>query len=1184
MLTIAKLTKASDATSYYARDNYYTKNDGVEHSWWQGEGAKELGLQGAVDPDVFQALLTGKINDQTQLGRVTQAGIQHRPGWDFTFSAPKSISILSEIYGVDLLREAHESAVKDALTHSEKHFSRARIKQGESVEFVATGNTIVAAFTHDVSREQEPQLHTHTILINATKTADGWRSLSPELFFKQQKQFSRVYKNSLMRRTRALGFALRPSRHDPSLFEIDGVSDEIIDVFSTRSKQIRETLAAQNIDYDATAAKKASLVTRRKKEFLSREELRHRWLTQVDNYQSPTPALSIDVAQRVNALQNVESSTITLPASVFNEQPDYSTTAYQPEASSKQVKDVVFESVGTIEDAIRFIADKCMRSADSVVVVKNDHEQKLLNSAIRRTLVENKLLGENEILLPIFQKIYLSADQKRDIHFYKNGDMVFINDQRFYVVGVNKSENKLVIKNDEGKLTNLSVNEISKLSEIYRKNELALRVGEKIRFQKSIPPYEIPANAIGRITAISADQIILTVKGKEIAVNKSELNFFTYNYIRRKTPEQSKKEIIKLVSRDEPIRDVINSLRNKGVTQRVISTHDTREKIEHLYNRREQLYAVRAVRLGIRHIRERELAMSDEQILSAAKTFNRHGVIDNVLENEIDRLKKTGYIFSAPAHPDKPDVPLWTTEKAVTREVALTELLHANRDIEKSILTSGEVKFGLRNTSLNEQQKQAVERALTSSSRFFAIQGDPGVGKTTTLNALKTLAVRNNYTVLGFAPSHQAVAELSKSLKMPGFTVDRFLVDTKVQQSAVKGRRNLWVVDESSMLSIDRIERMMKMAETMNAKVLLVGDHKQLESVGAGQAFKILLDAGIDHSVIDKRLRQKTEVTQRVTELIMEKNYSSALDALSVQGAMSKSRDESDAIKSMVAEWGKLAPSERDETLLVAPANEQREEIDALVRDRLRREGSLDKTEKEYTFLHDKYLTEQQKRFAECYSSGDVIRFNKNYDQVEGVRQGKIRRDDYFRVIGVNKSSGTLVIESVLDNKKRAHIDPRQIGADIEGAMTVYKEDKKAIAIGDRVRWVDSRGNLGISKNTEGVVTGIGNDYIRFKVNDKSVKLNTAEWRHRHLEYAYSKTAFAVQGQTCKRVFALMEHWRKNTVNQRSLMVALTRASHEMKIFTSSDSVQLAGALDERTATKTRAHKLGDKIMARSLI
>ena len=95
--SVSVLTSSAQASSYYEADDYYA-DGGLSPSEWSGKGAEELGLSGDVDRDQFRELLDGKIGDQ-QLGAFRDGQREHRPGWDVTFSAPKSVSIMAEVAG-----------------------------------------------------------------------------------------------------------------------------------------------------------------------------------------------------------------------------------------------------------------------------------------------------------------------------------------------------------------------------------------------------------------------------------------------------------------------------------------------------------------------------------------------------------------------------------------------------------------------------------------------------------------------------------------------------------------------------------------------------------------------------------------------------------------------------------------------------------------------------------------------------------------------------------------------------------------------------------------------------------------------------------------------------------------------------------------------------------------------------
>ena len=93
MLSIGTLQSSLQAGSYYAQDDYYTKDSAPEAAQWDGRGAASLGLAGPVDRPQFEALLNGELPNGVVLKRGQQG--KHQPGWDLTFSAPKSVSLLA---------------------------------------------------------------------------------------------------------------------------------------------------------------------------------------------------------------------------------------------------------------------------------------------------------------------------------------------------------------------------------------------------------------------------------------------------------------------------------------------------------------------------------------------------------------------------------------------------------------------------------------------------------------------------------------------------------------------------------------------------------------------------------------------------------------------------------------------------------------------------------------------------------------------------------------------------------------------------------------------------------------------------------------------------------------------------------------------------------------------------------
>ncbi|WP_288039371.1 MobF family relaxase [Acidiphilium sp.] len=281
--TISALTSAGQAASYYEADEAYYAEGGLAPSEWLGQGAQALNLAGGVDHEQFARLLDGHVAGQS-LGTMREGDWEHRPGWDITFSAPKSVSIIAEVAGDRRLIAAHEYAVKIALRLAEQHFTATRIREDGSIRRQGTGNLVIASFRHGTSRALDPQLHTHNVILNMTRDRAGqWRSLEPRAFYQMQKQLGAIYRQELAAAVRRLGYEIECGKG--STFEIVGISVETMEVFSQRSAAIEARLADRGKSREhASAAEKqiAALDTRLAKEPVPHAELICDWRKTAD--------------------------------------------------------------------------------------------------------------------------------------------------------------------------------------------------------------------------------------------------------------------------------------------------------------------------------------------------------------------------------------------------------------------------------------------------------------------------------------------------------------------------------------------------------------------------------------------------------------------------------------------------------------------------------------------------------------------------------------------------------------------------------------------------------------------------------------------------------------------------------------------------------------------------------------
>jgi conjugative relaxase-like TrwC/TraI family protein len=290
MLTISKPLSASQARTYHEREfasqaqNYWSR-DQQGHSEWQGKLAEQWGLQGEVGSEHFARLTEGQhpLTEaqlvRHQVSRTYEGkngkevtSVEHRAGWDATFSAPKSVSLTALVGGDDHVREAHRESVRVALRELEQ-YTQARIGNVHAPE--TTGRFVAATFEHDTARPVEgyaaPQLHTHAVIFNVTERDNGQtRSVQSHELYASQHYATSIYRAELASRLQGLGYEIESGKFGQP--EIKGYTKEYLEASSPRREQIKDHLREQGLD-GAGAAQIAAHFTRDRKELLSPDEV-----------------------------------------------------------------------------------------------------------------------------------------------------------------------------------------------------------------------------------------------------------------------------------------------------------------------------------------------------------------------------------------------------------------------------------------------------------------------------------------------------------------------------------------------------------------------------------------------------------------------------------------------------------------------------------------------------------------------------------------------------------------------------------------------------------------------------------------------------------------------------------------------------------------------------------------------
>jgi len=299
---------AGNLARYYSIGDYYTKCSEAP-SEWGGRIASDLGFSGRVDPATFRQLLEGEVDGQ-RLGRFrADGGIEHHPGWDFAVNAPKSVSIMALVAGDDRIAHLHEHAVGTALEYLEEHALLRRRMSGEIV-YKTTGRLLYARFTEHASRELDPHLHTHVVVLNMTNDGTGspMSSLETRAMYAEQMTAGQVYRNELAHGLLGLGYEIDA---DPrtGLFEIAGVPKALILEMSQRSMQIEAHASEHGLT--GQAARRVSFYeTRGAKAKVGLDALTARWAERVASL--PVPL------EQIRALADREDGQALIPAAAIS--------------------------------------------------------------------------------------------------------------------------------------------------------------------------------------------------------------------------------------------------------------------------------------------------------------------------------------------------------------------------------------------------------------------------------------------------------------------------------------------------------------------------------------------------------------------------------------------------------------------------------------------------------------------------------------------------------------------------------------------------------------------------------------------------------------------------------------------------------------------------------------------------
>lgn len=1132
MMSIAQVRSAGSAGNYYTdKDNYYVLGSMGER--WAGRGAEQLGLQGSVDKDVFTRLLEGRLPDGADLSRMQDGSNRHRPGYDLTFSAPKSVSMMAMLGGDKRLIDAHNQAVDFAVRQVEALASTRVMTDGQS-ETVLTGNLVMALFNHDTSRDQEPQLHTHAVVANVTQHNGEWKTLSSdkvgktgfiENVYANQIAFGRLYREKLKEQVEALGYETEVvGKH--GMWEMPGVP---VEAFSGRSQAIREAVGE---DASLKSRDVAALDTRKSKQHVDPEVRMAEWMQTLKE-------TGFDIrAYRDAADQRAETRT-QAPGAVSQEGPDVQQAVTQAIAGLSERKvqftytDVLARTVGILPPE-NGVIERARAGIDEAIsreqLIPLDREKGLFTSGIH-------VLDELSVRA-------LSRDIMKQ-------NRVTVHPEKSVPRTAGYSDAVSVLAQDRPSLAIVS-GQGGAAGQRERVAELVMMVREQGR--------EV--------------QIIAADRRSQMNLKQDErLSGELMNGLAR-----SGRDVRLYSSLDEP-RTAEKLARHPSFT--VVSDQIKARAGETLLETAISLQkaglhtpAQQAIHLALPVLESKNLAFSMVDLLTEAKSFAAEGTGFTELGGEINAQIKRGdllYVDVAKGYGTGLLVSRasYEAEKSILRHIlegkeAVTPLMERVPGELMETLTSG--------------QRAATRMILETSDRFTVVQGYAGVGKTTqfraVMSAVNMLPESERPRVVGLGPTHRAVGEM-RSAGVDAQTLASFLHDTQLLQRSGETpnfSNTLFLLDESSMVGNTDMARAYALIAAGGGRAVASGDTDQLQAIAPGQPFRLQQTrSAADVAIMKEIVRQTPELREAVYSLI-NRDVERALSGLesvkpsqvprlegawapehsvtefshsqeaklaeAQQKAMQKGEAFPDVpmtlYEAIVRDYTGRTPEAREQTLIVTHLNEDRRVLNSMIHDAREKAGELGKEQVMVPVLNTANIRDGElRRLSTWETHRDALALVDNV---------------YHRIAGISKDDGLITLQDAEGNTRL--ISPREAVAE---GVTLYTPDTIRVGTGDRMRFTKSDRERGYVANSVWTVTAVSGDSVTLSDGQQTRVIRPGQERaEQHIDLAYAITAHGAQGASETFAIALegTEGNRKQMAGFESAYVALSRMKQHVQVYT----------------------------------
>ena len=288
-----------------------------------------------------------------------------------------------------------------------------------------------------------------------------------------------------------------------------------------------------------------------------------------------------------------------------------------------------------------------------------------------------------------------------------------------------------------------------------------------------------------------------------------------------------------------------------------------------------------------------------------------------------------------------------------------------------------------------------------------------------------------------------------------------------------------------------------KAREAEAGRVVFVGDQRQHHAIEAGRPIQQMQQAGMPVARLETIRRQLDPGLREAVTLASRGEIGQAIALLEQQGRIREIVDPNERHAAIAREY--LAAHEAAEkVLVVSPANDERRQLNAAIRAALKERGHISSDGREQIVLVNRALTRPQRKRAQSYEVGDVLRFRRG-----SARLG-IDRGSYARIEAIDPERNQIMVQD--ERGKAVSYDPSRLSG-----VEVFHQERRVFGAGDRIQFRAPDRALGVANGEFATIIAIDDRKARLRI-DNGREISAAIDRLKHIDYGYASTSHSSQG------------------------------------------------------------------------